>query len=490
MKRIITLFLIFALVFGSLACSNSVRQDTVASQTEQTQKEPEKERSEENAPKAAETEKLEQATKEPTQEPTEKPTAEVVTEAKEFDKSATIEETILFDDQGIKITATGLSFERYYGAVLSLIIENSNDFDVTVLSGSTSFDWNYVNGYMASGYVHEKVAAGKKAMTKISFDLDELKLCGINGISEFGLAFLVQKEDYSTLLETGLIVLKTSFEASDDSTFKEMIASNELQKTAGYTVHYLSTDVSLESRLVKLKSVSLLSNQNGEQSAFLEIENLSENPVYVQVRDTTVNGLQLYSGLWSSKAIAPGKTRVVDVKFQSMTYDKNVFDLLGIQTVSSMEIQIDVANKELESMETNTAFFRIADKDITAINQSKELYSDNDIQISYLGTVKDEYSFSDDLYLVFFVTNLATEDRYVRIKYNSLSVNGFMADSFDHDGRIGAEKTGLLVIDLYDPEKIQITNPEDIEEIEFSVEVLRSNYKKIGEGTVFIMISE
>lgn len=123
----------------------------------------------------------------------------------EFKKTATIEETVLYNDNGIVITAKDLTYEDS-GVTLNLLLENNRDEELSFSSvNSTS-----VNGYMLyGGNLNCDVAAGEKADGEMYISYNEMRLHGIYELAELGLQFTV--EDYSDFkAETDFVILKTS----------------------------------------------------------------------------------------------------------------------------------------------------------------------------------------------------------------------------------------------------------------------------------------
>ena len=70
----------------------------------------------------------------------------------------TIEEQVLIDTNGIKITAKEYLTDKIWGDGIKLLIENSSDTDYTV-----GCDALIVNDYMITDLFSSKVAAGKNA---------------------------------------------------------------------------------------------------------------------------------------------------------------------------------------------------------------------------------------------------------------------------------------------------------------------------------------
>ena len=96
----------------------------------------------------------------------------VAASTREFSRKATIEETVLVDENNVKITATELTYGNY-AFELALVIENNSDKDLSFIANSVGYSCNSVNGYMISdGYLNCDVAAGKKANDRIMIDYD------------------------------------------------------------------------------------------------------------------------------------------------------------------------------------------------------------------------------------------------------------------------------------------------------------------------------
>ena len=95
-----------------------------------------------------------------------------------FGTTATLDETVMVDEGGVTITATGLTYTAY-SADLELTIENNSGKNLSFVSGSLGYSCNSINGYMVEdGYLNCDVANGKKANESISFGYDALMLYG------------------------------------------------------------------------------------------------------------------------------------------------------------------------------------------------------------------------------------------------------------------------------------------------------------------------
>lgn len=112
----------------------------------------------------------------------------------------TLEETLVYDDNGVKVYATGLG-DSLFGKEVKLRAENSTDQNIT-LSCSTFI----VNGVTVSGSMHISVAAGKKANDYILFYNTEMDWAGIEHIATVSLhdAKILNSDNYDTLAKLNM----------------------------------------------------------------------------------------------------------------------------------------------------------------------------------------------------------------------------------------------------------------------------------------------
>ena len=99
-------------------------------------------------------------------------TEETITEDKS--EEITINETILVDDAGVKITAKSLDVDGLFGPEIKLLIENNSGEDLTFQSRNAS-----VNGYMVETMMSVDVTNGKKANDTLIFLDYDLKASGM-----------------------------------------------------------------------------------------------------------------------------------------------------------------------------------------------------------------------------------------------------------------------------------------------------------------------
>ncbi len=247
-------------------------------------------------------------------EPTEKPAVDPTPAPAPERAEAAIEETVLLDEAGVKITARSLNTDSLFGPQLKLLIENNSGKDLTVQSRDSS-----VNGYMVDTLMSVDVADGKKANDTMTFLSSDLELCGIETIADMEFSFHIFESDgWDTYLDTALIPLKTS--AAD-----------------GY--HYVyddSGDLAYEGSGVKIVVKGLSEDDSFfGPSVIVYIENSGDRAITVQTRDTSVNGFMVDS--ICSTDVTPGKRAIDGITFMSSDLEEN-----GIESIEDVELSFHI----------------------------------------------------------------------------------------------------------------------------------------------------
>ena len=404
-----------------------------------------------------------------------------------FSTTETLDETVMVDEGGVTITATGLTYTAY-SVDLELTIENNSGKDLSFVSGSLGYSCNSVNGYMVKdGYLNCDVANGKKANESISFGYDALMLYGIHEIADLEIGISMTDDDYNTTY-TGPRQLKTSaFDAYDYGTdhYQETITSETAMNTYGYEMKYFSKDPLYDQNGVKLLSSGLMTNQDGGIALLLELENTTDSMVYLSTADIALNGLLLNSSTWSSDAINPGKRGIVTVEL-SAVFDPAYWGVYGITDVESVSLSLGQRNeKGMEIAAETSVKIVLTDENIALDSSGTEVYNNNGLRIITKTVKEDASDYGADLYVLLLAENHSGKTLTIGDVYDSLSVNGVMTDYSYYSQELGDGASAALVVKLWESslEENQITSPADIQEIEVSFEI-KDGYTAIDAPTL------
>ena len=219
-------------------------------------------------------------------------------EADEFVTSAAIEETVLYNDNDVVITASCIEYSNYEVSV-NLLIENNSDKDLSFISGSVGYSCNSVNGYMMdTAYLNSDISAGMKANEELSFDISELQIFGINEIADICVGIEIQDEDYNAIYTGPMQILTTAAGEYDyeTNTYQNSVSSGLMESLYDCTLDYYATDEIYSSGNVAIRSETMITNSDGETSLMLEVANNGSEVIYAATSDIVLNGFEAYSG--------------------------------------------------------------------------------------------------------------------------------------------------------------------------------------------------
>ncbi|SEM38789.1 hypothetical protein SAMN04487770_13632 [Butyrivibrio sp. ob235] len=244
-------------------------------------------------------------------------TEESKEEVKEEASGATIEEQVLYDENDIKITATGME-DSWAGTKLTLLIENNSAKGITVQARNAN-----VNGYMVDTMMSADVSAGKKSNDGLTFQTSGLKECGIEQIATMEFFFhIFDSETWDEIVDTDVIKIETSI-------------------ADGYVQNYDdSGEVLVDTNDVKIVGKGL-SDKNSVfgPGVILYIENNSDKDITIQVRDVSVNGFMVDTSM--SEDVVAGKKAISAVTFFSSSLEEN-----GITDITDVELYFHIFDQK------------------------------------------------------------------------------------------------------------------------------------------------
>lgn len=244
---------------------------------------------------------------------------------------ATITEQVLFETNGIKVTAKEI-VDGFLGPELKILVENDSNKDITL-----GLDDIAVNDYMVTAFLYEEVAAGKKSNTSFSIFSSTLKDAGITNIGKLDLYFyIIDQNTYDRLYESDGIEIKTSLfdkmDSSVDITGDEMINQDGIRIVG----KGLSKDSIFGSGVV------------------LYIENNSNRNITISSDNLSVNGYMITSFL--HRPVKANKKAVDTIILSSSDMEEN-----GIEHIDELALSIEAYDSDTYStiFKTNELNFNI-----------------------------------------------------------------------------------------------------------------------------------
>jgi len=235
--------------------------------------------------------------------------------------SVTIDEQVLFDQDGIRITATGMADDSIWGSGINLLLENSSTRNVTVGCNAV-----IVNDYMISNLFAADIAAGKKSNETLTLMSNELKDAGITEIGKVEIYFnIYDPETFETISTPDVVEIHTS--AYDRMSVVKADSGTELLNQDG----------------IRIVGKYVDENSIWGAGVLLYIENTTGKDVMVSCDNMSINGFMVNPVFVST---------VYDQKMSlsSITIFQSDLDDNGIKSIDDIELSFTVS--DLTSLST------------------------------------------------------------------------------------------------------------------------------------------
>lgn len=232
-------------------------------------------------------------------------------------ETETIEEQVLLEWSGVKVTAKELVKDSFWGKGIKVLIENDSDKNLGISCNAL-----IVNNYMITDLFSESVAAGKKNNSNIYLSSEQLDAAGIDTIGEIEIYFHIFDGDtYSTLYDSDKVVIQTSQYENMDTKIndggKELVNQNGVRIVGKYVDE----------------------NSFWGKAVLLYIENTSGKNIGVNCDNMSINGFMV-TPLFSS-TVYDGKMALDDIALLSSELENN-----GIEEIKDIELTFHVYNAD------------------------------------------------------------------------------------------------------------------------------------------------
>ena len=227
----------------------------------------------------------------------------------------TVAETILYEADGVKVTATGYE-DGWMGPEIKILVENDSSKNVLVTSASVS-----ANGYMMpTASLYAEVAAGKKANETLSIMSSELDQSGIEMLAELQFYLQIQDpETWETITTSDLLTLTTSA-----APYEQPVDD--------------SGDVLYDSDGIRIICKGLKQDIIWDGTVVFYMENNSGKEISIYAENVSVNGFMQDVGLWSD--LRPS-TKIIDG--MSMI-DLSDLEIENIDQIENIEFNLRIVD--------------------------------------------------------------------------------------------------------------------------------------------------
>ena len=227
----------------------------------------------------------------------------------------TVAETVLYEADGVKVTATGYE-DGWMGPEIKILVENDSSKNVLVTSASVS-----ANGYMMpSAALYAEVAAGKKANETLTIMSSELDQSGIEMLADLQFYLQIQDpETWETITTSDLLTLTTSA-----APYEQPVDD--------------SGDVLYDSDGIRIICKGLKQDIIWDGTVVFYMENNSGKEISIYAENVSVNGFMQDVGLWSD--LRPS-TKIIDG--MSMI-DLSDLEIENIDQIENIEFNLRIVD--------------------------------------------------------------------------------------------------------------------------------------------------
>lgn len=232
-------------------------------------------------------------------------------------EKVTIEEQVLVDHEGVKITALGYETDKIWGDGVKLLIENHSDKKIMV--GCSAL---IVNDCMISDLFACEVAPGKKANETMHLSSNELKAAGIDTVGQIEIYFHIYESDnISNRYNPDCVTIKTSAYDQMDTTIDA--AGTELYNENG----------------IRIVGKTVDENSFWGKSILVYCENTSGKNVTIHVDDLSINGFMMKP--YFSTTVYNGKKSLDDITLMKSDLEKN-----NITEIKDVELKFRITDAD------------------------------------------------------------------------------------------------------------------------------------------------
>lgn len=272
----------------------------------------------------------------------------------QFDKTGTIEETLLTETYDVSITATGLTYTNS-AVKLSLKLENKADSKREAYAGTAGYGCNSVNGFMIhDGYMRCELDPGATEEEEVSFSYAELYCHGISKIADIGIGFDVEDDEYHHEYSEMIFIETQNSDGYDysEDTYLKTMKGNALQSAYGITIDALSERTAYSEGGISLISQALVTNKDGDSKLMLEFESNADQALNVRLSGLKLNGVEVSTSYLASDLIWQGKKDVLSVSLGDY-FENN--ETLSADNLKTADFNINLTNTDGTSVTQETA---------------------------------------------------------------------------------------------------------------------------------------
>ncbi|MCR4653499.1 MAG: hypothetical protein K5744_07380 [Eubacterium sp.] len=229
----------------------------------------------------------------------------------------TVDEQVLLDQDGVKVTALEYTTGDYMGDGIKLRIENNTDKSLRLAA-----DALIVNECMINSMLAVEVAPGKKANETMYLSKTDLEAAGITEVGQVEVYFRGYDEDtYDTIVKSDCVTIRTS--AYDRMDTKVDDSGDEIYNANG----------------IRIVCKSLGESNEFSSKILLYMENTSDKKVTISADDVSIDGTMTRA--YMASEVYAGRRRFDGIMFLASNLEEN-----NIEKIENVELKFKIYDTE------------------------------------------------------------------------------------------------------------------------------------------------
>lgn len=381
-----------------------------------------------------------------------------------------IEETVLYDKDGVKIIAKKLQDSEFSVNLDLDIINKSEDF-IQINIGDEERSYHSINGMMIdTSPMVTRLEPGQQAVNTLYFNKKDIEALGIKEIAEIGLGMQFFNKDYE-LLHREFCSIKTSSSSSHDYSkdeFQELYSAPEETAKLGLTVDAFLTESLYDVNGLKHIATVLHTSKEGMKTLLLEFENQSKEAAVIYYSGLSIDGLSL-SNAKDDVVILEGKRAILELDLDSGVR-REFWDQMAIYGIGRASFQLGQSKiDEFEPGEMERAEIRIMDAEVGVDMTGTEIFNKNGLHIVHKAFLQSSSKDEEHYYCYLAIENKTEKTLFFDVVYESFKVNTKLLDYWCDGIYLKSGETGIMGIKIYedDMSEQQIQSLNEIKDMEY-----------------------
>lgn len=233
---------------------------------------------------------------------------------------AQIDEAIIYDENGVKITVLNLEYGNY-DAKLNVKFENTSDKEIDISSETLGYSCNSINGYMIDdGWCSVTLQPDETVEDDLKFSYNAMAIYGIKEIAYFEVGFSIHDDDFNYTYTGPIKICTDAFDSYkyDENSYRNAIQNKLFKVNYGLELTKFDEETYFNEVNVSIDSIACVKKEDESTTILIETRNKNEQPLFVSISEVEVNDICAYEYNWSVTQLNGNSMHVDTLDLESL----------------------------------------------------------------------------------------------------------------------------------------------------------------------------